>query len=54
MKSEFIKEQHQDLIKQFPDISFIRKTRSKLPINDKVFLIIKFYLVGIQKSREQN
>ena len=42
MKSEFIKEQHQDLIKQFPDISFIRKTRSKLPINDKVFLIIKF------------
>lgn len=42
MKSEIVKEQHQDLIKKFPDITFIRKTRVKLLINNEVFLIIKF------------
>jgi len=42
MKSVIIKDQYQDLIKQFPDISFIRKTRVKLPINKEVSLKIKF------------
>ena len=42
MKSEKIKEQRQNLIKQFPDILFIRKTRVKLPINEEVSLNIKF------------
>lgn len=42
MKSEIIEEQHQDIIKQFPDISFIRKTRIKLPMNKEVSLSIKF------------
>jgi hypothetical protein len=42
MKSEMIKEQHQDLIRRFPDASFVRKTSFKLPIQNEVFLIIKF------------